>query len=72
MQLASYVPCAKCAYSLLNALPMTILRISDVPAPISYSFALSQEPWLVERIIGRDRTGYTHSLRILDAGISST
>jgi len=28
------------AYSLLNALPMTILRISLVPAPISYNFAL--------------------------------
>jgi hypothetical protein len=28
------------AYSLLNALPMTIRLTSEVPAPISYNFAL--------------------------------
>lgn len=28
-----------CAYSLLNARPMTMRRISLVPAPISYSLA---------------------------------
>lgn len=30
------------AYSLLNARPMTMRRISDVPAPISYSLALQR------------------------------
>ena len=31
---------AKLAYSLLKALPITILLTSEVPAPISYNFAL--------------------------------
>lgn len=31
------------AYFLLNALPITMRRISEVPAPISYSLALENK-----------------------------
>lgn len=42
---------ARCASSLLNALPITILRISDVPAPISYNLALRHGSWSVTRTV---------------------
>lgn len=60
------------AYSLLKARPMTIRRISDVPAPISYSFALHRWLGIMFKIVTFSWERDTHSRSNRDAGISST
>lgn len=68
------------AYSLLNTRPMTMRLTSDVPAPISYSFALLTDV-STAYALRNEWTGFsmgmvvdrqTYSLSNLEAGISST